>query len=100
MVERPLVQGCYLACYTTGSGSQRRYYDGTVRVQIKKGEAVISGDLYDRPVNGKKPDPDEGIPILPLDDYRFYIRTNETPQTTIENGLKFELFLWEFKRTR
>jgi len=99
MVERPLVQGCYLACYTTGSGSQRRHYDGTVRVQIKKGQAVISGDLYDRPVSGKKPDPAEGIPIFPLDDYRFYIRTNETPPATIESELKFELFLWEFKRT-
>jgi len=99
MSGRRLVQGCYLACFTTGSGVETHHYDGTLRVHIHDREVLVSGDLYERPANGDKPDPENGIPILRLDNYRFYLKSKETQPATIETGLKFKLFFCEFKRT-
>src|SRR5438034_8376101 len=87
MSDEPLIQGCYLSSYRTGSGPQMRQYDGTVRVEIKDNEAIISGDLYERPPNGQKPDPSKGIPILPLDDYRFYLKTKAKAAASAGNGI-------------
>ncbi|HKS38056.1 MAG TPA: matrixin family metalloprotease [Verrucomicrobiae bacterium] len=99
MTGRRLVQGCYLACFTTGSGVGTRHYDGTLRVHINDGEVLVSGDLYERTANGDKPDPENGIPILRLDTYRFYLKSKETQPAMIEAGLNLKLFFCEFKRT-
>ncbi|MBL8296651.1 MAG: matrixin family metalloprotease, partial [Bryobacterales bacterium] len=81
-------------------------YDGTLR--MIRGNALggftASGDLYQRltadtpngPVLQPPPDPRRGIPILPLKQYRLYLRVTDLPATGFFTGGRarfgFELY--------
>ncbi|MFT3717351.1 hypothetical protein [Pseudorhodoferax sp.] len=96
--------GCWLVSYRP-AGSPFVAYDGTLRVECHDAGRTASGDLYQRPLLvlqpspavpvagrplpivrppisllGNPPNPANGIPILPRNRYRFYIRVTALPE--------------------
>lgn len=111
--------GCYLINYSP-AGLPLTTYDGTLRVECHSGGRTASGDLYQRRIIllpilttpaastvapsvsilaprvilGPPPNPAAGIPILPRDRYRYYLRITQILEgLTIANSftLGFEM---------
>ena len=92
--------GCWLVNYRPvmafNVGLQ---YDGTLRLQVTSNNITLtaSGDLYNRPpfiiapgpnglntvLPGPAPKPGRGIPILPIKDYRYYLRVTKMPPVLV-----------------
>lgn len=108
---RSLRCGCYLVNYSP-NGSPFARYDGTLRVECHSNGRTASGDLYQRkiaflpprppfppgppsPVILPGPNPAEGIPILPRNRYRYYLRVTQLLEHfTVGNSftLGFEMY--------
>jgi hypothetical protein len=79
--------GCYLLRLTRSSPGPEALsvrYDGTLRVELRNGSALSSGDLYlHGPIGAPaallppEADPGAGIPIFPRSRYRYYVRVTE-----------------------
>ena len=103
---RTLRGGCYLARYTPLQTSPTQpgaiFYLGTFRVQASGATVTISGDLYLRrvsvasqPGGFSEPDPADGIPVFPRQDYRYYLRAtqvSDAPESRESFALGLELF--------
>lgn len=86
-VFKSLKAGCYLVNYKP-LNNLLKAFDGTIRVEGHTNGKTASGDLYNRPVRiiprpfpqppiialGSAPNPAQGIPILPRNQYTYYIR--------------------------
>ena len=100
--------GCWLIGYYPG-GSPIVAFDGTLRVECHRTGRSASGDLYQRPtklipsppprpphtVLLPPPNPAAGIPILPRDRYRYYVRVTSLPEARFIGPtftLAFELY--------
>jgi hypothetical protein len=101
--EQPLATGCYLVNFAPRAAPLVSY-DGTMRVEASTGPLLASGDLYLRDVVlavlddgsetavlGPAPDPTAGIPILPIANYRYYMRVTSIRGAPAGVGLAFEL---------
>jgi hypothetical protein len=106
-----LADGSYLINYTP-AGVALLTYDGTMRVEATPNGAIASGDLYQRntvivapppdpdsvlepePVEVLEPPPDPaaGIPILPLDRYRQYLKVTKLAESADGFSLVFQNF--------
>ena len=95
----PLADGCYLIRFTPTdifAVSTGRSYDGTLRVETTTGRVIASGDLYQRLFDansvsfGPPPDPKAGIPVFPIDTYRFYMRVTDLVAADGGFALTFE----------
>lgn len=87
-------------------------YDGTLRVESIANGKRASGDLYQRPtfrlpfppggitILGPPPNPANGIPIQPINKYRFYLRvTSILEYFTFGNAFDLGLELYAFTPT-
>jgi hypothetical protein len=108
---RSVRQGCWLVNFQP-IGSPSVAYDGTIRIEANAAGRIASGDLYQRPivilppqpghpsgmtVLGPGPSPADGIPIQPLNRYRYYLAiTKILEHTTIENSLGLEFQRWRY----
>jgi hypothetical protein len=108
---RSLRCGSYLINYSP-TGSVLISYDGTVRVECHSSGRTASGDLYQRktfkmpPISrvpprpgrivlGPPPNPADGIPVLPRNAYRYYLRVTtilEYYTTSNSFTLGFEMY--------
>jgi len=109
---RSLRCGCYLVKLTS-STNPLSVADGTLRVECHNNGRTASGDLYQRrivqiclpPIPGfpprcksillPGPNPTDGIPILPRDRYRYYLRVTQILESfTLANSftLGFEMY--------
>ena len=103
---RGLRGGCYFARYTplqtspTSPGAT--YYLGTARVERTGVTVAISGDLYLRRVHGPNqpaspdPDPGDGIPVLPRQDYRYYLRATHVTLSPGQQSFTLGIELFRF----
>lgn len=89
-----LIDGCYLIDYTPAA-SGNVGYAGTLRVETSTGALIASGDLYQRPLDGSAlaplPDPAGGIPIFPVQSYRYYLRVIQALEAAAGFDLVFEI---------
>ncbi|GIC93011.1 uncharacterized protein Aud_009490 [Aspergillus udagawae] len=108
---RSLRQGCWLVNFQP-IGAPLVAYDGTMRVEANSGGRVASGDLYQRPtitlpprpgypsgatVLGPGPTPDGGIPILPLNKYRYYLSITKIVEgVTARDSLELGFQRWRY----
>jgi hypothetical protein len=82
--------------YTPTTGDLPAKYDGTLRVEASSERMVASGDLYARKFDFDAvdffpgPEPQAGIPILPIDSYRYYLRVTRISDTGSGFSLAFE----------
>ncbi|KAJ9664083.1 hypothetical protein H2201_005323 [Coniosporium apollinis] len=100
-VARSVRRGCWLVNFKP-TGAPLVSYDGTIRVEVNAGGRTASGDLYQRrivvlpggvPTLGPGPNPASGIPIQPLNRYRYYlsitrILEHSTPGNSFELGFQ------------
>jgi hypothetical protein len=100
--------GCYLVAFKP-TGSPFVVYDGTMRVECHSAGRTASGDLYQRKtifgghppriMLGKPPNPAKGIPILPRDRYRYYLRITQILEgTIIGNSFVLGFEMWRFTK--
>ncbi|KAJ6131681.1 hypothetical protein N7471_006896 [Penicillium samsonianum] len=108
---RSVRHGCWLVNFQP-VGSPLVAYDGTIRVEVNTGGRTASGDLYQRPiimlppqpghpsgvtVLGPRPSPAGGIPIQPLNRYRYYLSiTNILENTTTGNSFQLGFQRWRY----
>jgi hypothetical protein len=110
---RWLRQGCYLLNYKPKASPFYVTYDGTLRVEAHQNGRTASGDLYQRPFSWicrpgwppicfpvllPGPDPANGIPVLPRDRYRYYLRVTQILEWfTVGNSftLGFEMYRFD-----
>lgn len=84
-------------------------YDGTLRVECHRAGRTASGDLYQRrvvllpfprpprPILWPGPKPADGIPVLPRDRYRYYLRVTELPEFFhLGQGFDLKFEMWRF----
>ena len=91
-----LADGCYFVAY--GLDVDNFIYQGTLRVESRSGRLSASGDLYrfeprtneGAPSIGSAPPPCPGIPIFPIDDYRYYMRVTRIEPADTGFALVFE----------
>jgi hypothetical protein len=96
----PVADGCYLIHYTPEMAfSFALAYEGTLRVETTTGRTIASGDLYERSFDAMagesgafapSPDPKAGIPIFPIDRYRYYLRVTDLVAADGGFSLTFE----------
>ena len=102
---KSLREGCYYIRFTQFSQSENSeflHYNGTMRVQREDSRTIASGDLYFHQTSRGQsslssviePNPASGIPIFPINKYRYYIRVTQilgesAPSTSFT--LEFEL---------
>jgi hypothetical protein len=106
---KSLREGCYYIQFTQFSGPENSefiHYNGTMRVQREGSSTIASGDLYfhqtsigqnssSSPVT--EPDPASGIPIFPINKYRYYIRvTKILEESAPTTGFTFEFELHRY----
>ncbi|MBK8853227.1 MAG: hypothetical protein IPN10_03750 [Saprospiraceae bacterium] len=109
-VFKSLKAGCYLVSYKP-LVNPLKAFDGTIRVEGHTGGKTASGDLYNRPVRfiprpwplppvitlGSPPNPALGIPILPRNQYTYYIRiTSILEFSTITNSFNLGYQLYKY----
>jgi hypothetical protein len=102
--------GAWLATFHP-SNSSLTVYDGTIRVEGYAtgagGGRIVSGDLYQRsirilphspgPIVEPGPRPQNGIPILPIKQYRYYLSfTNIFEGTTVGDNIELEFNRWKY----
>lgn len=108
-----LRQGCYLLNYKPKNSLFYVTYDGTLRVEAHQNGRTASGDLYQRPfkwmcrpgmppicfpVLFPGPDPANGVPVLPRNRYRYYLRVTQILEWfTLANNftLGFEMYRFD-----
>jgi hypothetical protein len=82
----PLADGCYLIHFTPtdpAAVGSALGYEGTLRVETTTGRAIASGDLYQRALDDSgqfkqiRRHPNDGIPIFPIGQYRYYLRVTD-----------------------
>jgi hypothetical protein len=112
LIRRSVRCGCWLINYTP-SGQPLVSYDGTMRVECHRQGRTASGDLYQRrlilipqpglpprppvPVLGPAPLPSAGIPILPRNQYRYYLRITKILETfTFGTSFTLEFEMYRF----
>lgn len=84
-------------------------YDGTLRVECHSAGRTASGDLYQRrvimlpfprpprPILLPGPQPAGGIPVLPRDRYRYYLRVTQLPEFFyLGQGFTLTFEMWRF----
>ena len=106
---KSLREGCYYIRFTQFSQSENSeflHYNGTMRVQGESSSTIASGDLYfhqtsigqnssSPPVT--EPNPASGIPIFPINKYRYYIRvTKILEESAPTTGFTFEFELHRY----
>ncbi|MHA2250464.1 MAG: hypothetical protein ACXAD7_08880 [Candidatus Kariarchaeaceae archaeon] len=116
---KKLKEGCYFIRFTPKSRFpsiifNRIHYDGTMRVQITDTDTIMSGDLYVHRgllklepflptfqlITDVERNPGLGIPIFPIDDYRYYLRViNVSGPSLIDCNLKITFERYEFSFT-
>jgi hypothetical protein len=80
--KQQFADGCYFISYGRDVDI---WYQGTLRVELRGGQVLASGDLYAvdmeslaEPVPvGQMPPPGTGVPIFPIADYTFYLRVTK-----------------------
>lgn len=109
---RSLRCGCYLINYQPTSNTLVTY-DGTMRVECHSNGRTASGDLYQRqviflPIPGfppnpprpillPGPNPSNGIPILPRNRYRYYLRITQILESfTLSSSFTLGLEMYRF----
>lgn len=90
-----LQHGCYLATWSS-EGALPFKYTGVVRVERRDDGVTASGDLYLHPEGGSGPNPKEGIPIFPRDEYRYYLRFTAVNTSTIP-GNAFQMSFGRYR---
>src|SRR5918993_3682398 len=102
---RGLRGGCYFARYTPLQTSPTQpgaiYYLGTMRIERTGVTVAVSGDLYLRRVPASQPvspepDPGDGIPVLPRQDYRYYLRATHVTLSPAQRSFTLGIELFRF----
>ena len=106
---KSLREGCYYIQFTQISqpeNSEFLHYNGTMRVQHEGSSTIASGDLYFHQTSiGQnssspsviKPNPANGIPIFPINKYKYYVRvTKILEESATTTGFTFEFELHRY----
>lgn len=110
-----LKAGCWLLSYDPINSPSSVIYDGTFRVERLDGGLRASGDLYQRPtirlpilgprprtviIPGPPPNPADGIPILAINRYAFFIRATRLVEAiSFGNTVELGLELYQYSHT-
>lgn len=110
-VRRSVRAGCWLANFSP-VGAPLITFDGTIRVEAHSAGRTASGDLYQRravlvqwplpsggggPVLMPAPNPANGIPILPINRYRYYLRITEILENaTFGTSFRLGFEMWRY----
>jgi len=108
---RSLRGGAYLTTFRPTNGLLT-VYDGTIRVEVHPASAgggrTASGDLYQRPIRigpppfprpllGTGPSPQNGIPVQPINRYRYYLSITKILESfTFANRFDLEFDRWAY----